>query len=277
MMPRMRIFLLLTLAGLVVAGCGSDATKPAVSAAPDLPPTDSWNIDFSAFDQAGALAPFETQGAMATTTRANFLNAALRVAFVRTAAVIVLTPPSLAFAAAIHAQPTAAGDSTWLWTYSWTDSANQALAIHLTGRVHPDHVDWELRLTNPNADPPLQGFLWYSGESSLLSFSGYWILNKNVGGEAVPVARIDWTRSAPGNRSLAFENLEEGSENAGDTMTYEVQTPSASLIYHDASSSVDSAIAWNFLTGAGSIQVPDYNDGEPACWDAQRDDVACAP
>jgi hypothetical protein len=49
----------------------------------------------------------------------------------------------------------------------------------------------------------------------------------------------------------------------------------STLVYHDASASVDGTIVWNDRTGEGSIDVPDYRDGEKSCWDARQYDVEC--
>ena len=45
--------------------------------------------------------------------------------------------------------------------------------------------------------------------------------------------------------------------------------------FYDASENLNADITWDEVTGAGSIQVPDYNDGERACWDEDQDDIEC--
>jgi hypothetical protein len=49
----------------------------------------------------------------------------------------------------------------------------------------------------------------------------------------------------------------------------------ASLSYTDASENEVWEIIWNIDTGEGSIEVPEYNNAEKACWNSRQQDVAC--
>ncbi len=273
---RLPILILLVAFSVLLVGCGKDATTPVAPAGtPDLPPADSWNFDLSYFDRQPP-PMIQSDGHVADPlVKTNFLNALARVAIVKLVAVSALTPPYLAFSAAIHSTPVAEADSTYLWTYSWTDSTNHSVLIHLRGRVTPDHVDWSLRLTAPNANPPLYDFLWFTGESSRASFTGFWIFNEDVANLPVEAARIDWTYTGPSQRVLTFTNINPASADYGDSLAFTVAGDDMSLLFHDVSEGVDSHIAWNNRTGAGSIQVPDFNEGAEACWNDQHDDVNC--
>ena len=279
MKPRLPVLVLMILFGVLLVGCGKDATtKPSTPSVgrPDLPPTDSWNFDLSFFSQQVEPMVLGEGGNVADPIPSNYANAVARVAFVDLVAVSALTPPYLAFCSAVHATPVADGDSTYLWTYSWADSTDHNLQIHLRGRVRPDHVEWSLRVTAPDANPPLHDFLWYTGQSSRTSFTGYWIFNNDVEDQPVEAARIDWTCTAPRARVLTYANIDATSPGYGDTLTYTAAGDDGSLTFHDASLGLDSFIDWNVLTGAGSMQVPDYNGGATACWDGQHENIDCA-
>ncbi len=65
-------------------------------------------------------------------------------------------------------------------------------------------------------------------------------------------------------------------EYAGDVLDYDVDMDDvASLSYTDASENEVWEIIWNIDTGEGSIEVPEYNNAEKACWNSKKQDVAC--
>jgi hypothetical protein len=70
-----------------------------------------------------------------------------------------------------------------------------------------------------------------------------------------------------------LENIQEGNENLGDKLTYQVDGDSARVQYQDVSQGVTARIGWNQITTAGYIQLPNYHGGTPAHWDENRQDV----
>jgi hypothetical protein len=257
---------------LIIAGCGRETSAPTKEA-PDLPPAESLEFDLSFFQQQNL--PGQAQGTDEALAKFNWLNAVVRVAYVNLAVVQNLTPPCLAFAAAVHTVPVLEDDGTWLWTYTWMSPENVPFTIHLRGHVRDPHIEWSLRVTAPDADPPLDDFLWFAGESGIRSNSGYWILNDSDEGQPVPCARIDWDYPALLDRVLTFENIEQANPDFGDRLTYRVEGVMISILFQDTSEGVDSDVTWNAQTGSGSLQVPDYNDGLRACWDEHQEDVLC--
>lgn len=259
----------------ILAGCGKETSTPTQEP-PSLPPAESLQFDLSFFQRQDL--PAQAQGAQGTEealAKFNWLNAVVRVAYVNLAVVQNLTPPSLAFSAAVHTWPVLEEENTWLWTYVWVGPENVPFTIHLRGHLQETHVEWSLRVTAPTAVPPLDDFLWFSGEASIESNSGYWVLNDFEDGASAPCARIGWDYPTLLNRTLAFENIEVGNPDIGDKLAYRVDGVMISVKFHDASTGVDSDVTWNAQTGAGSLQVPDYNQGQRACWDERQEDVLC--
>ncbi len=272
MKARPLALLIPALCFLMLAGCGKETSAPTKEA-PELPPAETLKFDLSFFQQQDL--PGQAQGTEEALTKFNWLNAVIRVAYVNLAVVQNLTPPYLAFAAAVHTRPVLEEEDTWLWTYTWVGPENVPFTIRLRGRVEGTHVEWSLHVAAPNAVPPLDDFLWFEGESSIVSDSGYWILNDSDGGRPVPCARIDWDYPTLLNRVLAFENIEQGKPEFGDRLTYRIDGVMISVLFHDASEGVDSDVIWNAQTGAGSLRVPDYNHGQRACWNERQEDVLC--
>ena len=276
--------LLASFLGLAGAGCSRGPTTPAESGPEplQLPPVESMKVDLGLFQTAGAGAAdlqdeegLETPGRFGAATRFNWTNAVVRVLFIQGAVVAALTPPTLAFAAAIHTIPTLQPDGAFLWIYTWDDGEGHDFQIRLRGKVETDHVHWELRVTNLHADPPLDQALWFRGDSSLENDSGFWVFQDLDDPDLPEFARIDWDASAPDDRELSIENIRAGDDGEGDTLTYKLRGTMASIHFYDASADLESDITWDTVTMAGSLKVPDYNNGERACWDENQEDTVC--
>jgi hypothetical protein len=258
---------------LFLSGCGEDATSPSTPAnePPALPPLRTMQPDLHFFgDGEEAQRALESRSAE-TEGKLNFLNAAVRVAFVNVAVLTALTPPAEAFAIALGQDPVVQDDESFLWSYDYVGNEGERASIRLRGRLEGIHVEWEMRVSSTDFEPPVEDLLWFTGESSLLEDSGFWVFNDLDREEA---ARVEWTHTRQLERAV-FVNLDADSEGVGDRLTFEDTGDVSSLVYHDASTAIDGTIIWNERTGEGSIEVPDYRNGEKSCWDSRQFDVEC--
>ncbi|MBD3336533.1 MAG: hypothetical protein GF355_13555 [Candidatus Eisenbacteria bacterium] len=279
MMLRSKMLVLLIILTAITWGCGEDSTGPQSGdpEAPALPPPASLQLGFDLFAEVGLQAG-TPPGAAAQPefqTRWNFLNAAVRVAVLNLVTTAIVAPPAAAFEAAIHSQPSYIGDATFVWIYTWVNGQGREVEIRLRGVLLDQAVDWELRVSDNQADPPLEQVVWFTGLSDFGNDEGFWILNDIVDGEPVEAARIDWQVDAEDDRRLSFENIYAGHEDLGDTLSYSQEGTVITIEFFDASEDIVADITWDEVTGAGSLQVPDYNDGERACWDEDQYDIEC--
>lgn len=278
-----RTLALSLVATLALFGCSEDTTSPEEEA-PALPPMSTMNVDLSFFveDSDGDPTTRHARGP----SHDNFYAAWTTATLVNLTMVGVFAPPALAFDTAISTTPTKQDDESWLWSYGWEDSQGRMVAIEL--QAWPDAlagtIDWELRISDNQAEPPYEDFVWFTGQSSTTANTGHWIFYDRAdagetarGGEARAVVRVDWDLEDESHKSLAIEVIDEMHEDFGDSLTYALDATIASMTFYDASTEVSSDITWDELTGAGSIQAPDYNEGVRACWDEVQVDVECAP
>jgi hypothetical protein len=253
----------------ILAGCGDDSSTNNGEDAPPLPPAESMEFDFGAFDEprlSGDCQHF------------HWFQAAGRVTLINLQVAEWVRAPSLVFAAALAQDPVLQPDESYLWSYTWDDpetTVTPDYTVRLTGRLEGVHVDWELRVSAPGAEPPLENATWFYGQSSIQEASGFWVFI-DVSVESRPeVARITWDLEGT-ERSLAFESIHEQDDNFGDRLTYDANGSSRAVLFFDASDNMNWNISWDRETRAGSLMVPDYNAGDEACWDTLLCDVVCA-
>lgn len=277
MKTRLASLALLAVLAAPLAGCGKEPTAPITpsSQAPAPPPAASLNFDFSFFDRNGgtALAALPA-GAEGTQLKSNWINAVTRVVFLNLTVADLFSTPVYALNAALSQTPVLGDDGWFTWTYTVTEQG-RTITLRLRGRVDGAIVTWRMYADDSAATPAMSNFLWFTGESRLDNTTGHWIFNDRREAKAVAVARIDWNAASATKRSLAFSNVETGSADMGDRLEYRVDGAIVSVTYHDQSENKDADIRWNETTGTGSLTVPDYNNGQRACWDEHQEDMVC--
>lgn len=279
MKTRLATLALLALFVPLLAGCGKQPASPATSAnaPPAVPPASSMNFDFgNFFDQHGAAQVHAAypNGVDATAAKSNWINAVTRVVYINLTVADLFAAPVLALQAALHTEPVLGDDGWFTWTFSFNDKGHD-ITLRLRGRIDGAIVTWRMLVTDPQATPAMQDFVWFTGETRLQNDRGFWIFNDRRNGEAVAVARIDWNNVSVRDRSLTFSNVETGSADLGDRLEYRVADAIASITFLDASTQASLDIRWNELDGTGSLTAPDYNNGERACWDEHQENRVC--
>jgi hypothetical protein len=148
-----------------------------------------------------------------------------------------------------------------------------------------------MRVTNDRHIPPLEDFLWYSGESEMEGSlaSGTWrFFDLRTPNEMNEVGTIDWmsTGSSVGfsepddeKSELVFTITDVRSPYLGDELLQSFEATDEGTIglikFYDASERMTSEIRFNVDTFVGSLRVPNYNDGRWACWDENLQDAKC--
>jgi hypothetical protein len=271
MLPRIKFggwTVLSVVLAVALSGCGDAPIEPgseSLADAPELPPLESMQMDLSFFGTPGQAPTSDAEG-----LKLNFLNAAVRAAYVNVTVVTIMTPPTLAFAAAIHTYPSYV-DGSYLWIYTWVDGG-QDHQIRLLGTPMGNHVDWKLSVALPGADPEL----WFSGQSRTDRDQGYWLFRDFTAEGDPEVLRMDWEVNSDVDAFLTFRNVYVGHEEEGDELRYRADGAMRSIEFADVSTGDDWDIIWNEGNGSGSLRVPDYKDGVRACWDNNQFDVECA-
>ena len=239
--------------------------------APDLPPAASMTFDLSSFNAGGSqLAKNAT-----IQSKNNFNNAAARVFIINSIVLIGITPPSVIFAQALSQQPTLESDGKFHWVFE-APYLLLRYEADLAGWVDRENlrVKWEMRVSTRQTNPALDSFLWYEGYANIENSQGQWTFyNPQKPDTLQKIALIDWTVDGPEDARLSFSNIDEGSDGLGDVLTYTVLSNDRKIEFYDESTGFTSIIYWDAVTTAGYLQVPDYNNGQPAYWDENHDDI----
>ena len=222
--------------------------------------------------------------ALAETNRQNFIEAAVRALYIQLTFWSALEPPIAAFALAIHSVPQPQDDGSYLWTYIFVENEIE-YAIFLYGKNAGLKTEWRMEVSTNNLEMPLDHFVWFTGEAMKNNSSGYWQFYEPTADDILLAAaalqtpgeqsiRIDW-ENLPGDvHQLTLANNYPGSPDEGDNVVF-FSSPAMSYIeLTDVSEPLVYNITW-YADGSGSLQVPDYNNYEKACWDTQQYNIDC--
>lgn len=269
-----------------LSGCSDDSgtgpdnnqkTPPALPSVSTMKPAlDFYGVEAPTLD-GQSLATGKPSDALlrsAPGDHSNWINAYVRAVFITLATYYVLDVPIAAFAIAVHSVPQAQDDGSYLWTYIFVDNEIEH-SVFLYGTPGDETVAWRMEVSSNNPALPLDHFVWFDGESRRDDTGGYWQFYQPVGEtDGTETIRIDWTKAGRHEGTLELTVNGSGLENEGDTLTFTGMKHASSIEYYDASEDFRSQILWR-ANGTGSITVPDYNEGQPACWDPQQINVAC--
>jgi hypothetical protein len=298
------VLLVITLVLLSFAGCSreGDVNSPELPAAPALPSASTMSMDISLFESAPvdvqairAGGYQDVQTAQGFESKLNFLNAAVRVHFLNLVVYLALVEPVAAFTLAAHSVPQPQSDDSWLWTYIFV-SETAEYSIYLNGKNMGSYTRWRMEVSSTDPSAPLDHFLWFEGRVYGDESSGYWqfyeptdkmpaAMPAAVGADVpgtggllstpgVQCIRIDWENRPGDEHELVFLVNKPGVPEEGSTLTnYESPTLS-SVDFYDAKAAESGIIMW-YPDGSGSIEWPDYKNGEKSCWDTHQYNTVC--
>ncbi len=288
---RAGMFIVLAIALVGVQACNSDdnPAAPVEEQAPALPAMSTMSVDLSFFDQAQVTPQMVEKGsidgmALAETNKQNFIEAAVRAFYIQLTFWAALEPPVAAFALAIHSVPQPQDDGSYLWTYIFVEGDIE-YAIFLYGKDAGVSTVWRMEVSTNNPEMPLDHFVWFTGEAMKSNVSGYWQFYEPNADEILLAAaamqttgeqslRIDW-ENLPGDvHKLTLLCNYPGSPDEGNNVVF-FDSPAMNYIeLTDVSIPEIYNVTWYF-DGSGSLQVPDYNNYEKACWDTQQNNIVC--
>ena len=183
--------------------------------------------------------------------------------------------------------PQPQSDGSWLWTYIFVSDTAE-YSIFLNGKNMGSYTAWRMEVSSTDPSDPLDHFLWFEGEVPIDEDSGYWQFyepldepvalslssGRVLSTPGVECIRIDWENTADDEHELVFLVNKPDVPEEGSYLTY-LEIPTVSSVeFYDSQTGNGGIIKW-YPDGSGSIQWPDYRDGDQYCWDTLQYNAAC--
>jgi hypothetical protein len=283
---------------LLPACSNNDESNPVdpgyPAGAPELPPMSTMVFDLEFF---GIEVPEVSETSVETgrpgeelqradaANRTHFINAFVRALYVQLLMLDALEEPVGAFAYAVHSIPQEQEDGSWLWTYIFVDNGFE-YSVFLYGTPGPNHdyVDWRLEVSTNDPGFLLDHFVWFDGRAYTDDSHGHWqfydpvltppAMVSSPVTDGVETVRIEWQNPSATEHRLRIDVNGQGHPDEGDYVEFFESSFLATIDHYDASKGEESNITF-YADGTGSLTVPDYNNGETACWDTEQKDTDC--
>lgn len=259
-------------ATFLIISC-QDSTSSLDEQPPQLPPSESMNMDFSVFDE-------NTNTTSSNLTADNesyshFFNAAIRAMVMEAIVNTNLTIPKTLLKAAENVEPELTDNGEWTWSYT-SDANNNNFEIRLVATSGSDDlVNWQMYVTNSALN--IENALFFEGEVTEDGSTGNWTYYALFGEEAgSEVSQTNWSIESEDQVDLRLEVLTDRNGNLGDYIEYSFNSPVKLATYYNADEDQTSEIEWNIETIEGYIIAPNYNNGDQACWNSNFQDIECS-
>lgn len=271
-MRKNNTHLLMLFVGLLLVNACSDSvssSKEPDPLSPTLPIVESMTLDLSTFDEG-----MGSQDDNSNTEYRNFNNAVFLVSLISPVVNWSFGLPRKIFETAKNIDANLNGRDEWVWNYS--KIANQErYEVRLVGRrQNASTFYWECYVTN--TDRNIEDFLFFKGTSNNSGNEGAWtfydIITLN---DQDPEIETTWSVQE-NSAFLSLEVLGEENEYKGDTIDYSFDGTLKNVVFYNVQLDQTSEIQWNVETLAGYLIMPNYNNGEKACWDSNFQNVACS-
>ena len=165
-------------------------------------------------------------------------------------------------------------DGEYQWRYT-AENGEDDFSVLLTAEVDSeDDVEWNFFVTTSATNPPLNNFLFFSGNAEYDGTEGSWTYYDAQ--ENGPVSEIEWDIDNDGSVDLDFSVLSDRNGNDGAEIDYDFDGRIKTIVYVEGSSGDTTTIQFNTETNVGFIISPNYNEGIKSCWDETLSDVPCA-
>jgi hypothetical protein len=260
--------LIVAIVALAATAC-DDATGPD-DEAPELPPLNSFVMDFSDFTIPAQAAPGEVP--MAPAAGSYWMRSAAVVGVWNAIITLTLAPPVAAFVAAVNHQAEWDEElSAWIWSYNFSALGVQHSA-RLEARFITDGVQWDMYITR---DGSYEDFHWYAGVSNASGLSGIWTLNRDPDNPSVFIDII-WHRERSGDEyDITYTNIVAGAPENGSYITYGVTGNTPYDAFYDLFGSEAgnlTEIEWNRTTKEGRTKdLAHFEDNDWHCWGPSPD------
>ena len=277
-MKTYRSFLPILIVSLLLFSTSCD--KENVDDRPDLPPVESFKMDFSDFqDNPADTKGLDLPGKAIPETYVNFAHAYHNVSFWNAFATGSLIIPFSSYAYALQQTPEYVGNNTWKWSYQFDiEILEISLTATLTGK-RIDNETFSMEMNIAYTDLPAIKFTYFDGVCRYDHTHADWNLYKNVNGTSVKTLEITWDKDFVAmDASLKYTYVEPGQEETNSYILWE-KVPGADYdeAYTISLSTGQINIEWDSTSKAGRVKDPsNFEDDAWHCWNDILQDIDCS-
>ena len=246
-------------------------TEPDIPAAqtiqPDLSPIVSFNNNQEKLNPTNAIGQ-------------NFIEARQRAAIIGSFLGLNAAFPASLIGAASSTDAEMTSPGVWEWNFMYRNPlTNGNVESNLIATIDADSgsVSWQLLLDANSTLIEFQDFEILNGISTVDGSAGQWDINvfsPETGNENVATTS-EWSFNTDSLLTLTSTIQLEFSPLSGDEFSFEQQDSTSTLTFTDSSEARTTQITWKTADSAGQLIAPNFNNGETACWDANKEDIAC--
>jgi hypothetical protein len=269
MKKRMKLIAVFALTAMVLFTVSSCDKEP-VEDRPELPPVESFVMDFSDFaSEPGMMKSSEA-------SYVNFLFSYTTVSFWNVSAVLVSALPAAAYTHALTQTPEYLGDYTWEWDFEFQFNAQTYLAT-LTGK-RLNNEEFSMEMVISLASMPEEGVKWFDGVVRYDHTSADWTLYKEG---TLAVLEIAWNKDyVTEEADLSYTYVEPDQVETGSYIMWEYRPGEVfDAAYTVSMSEGLTLIEWNVSTVEGRVKSLAYFEDENwYCWDSYANglvDIVC--
>lgn len=269
---------------LFIAGLFSCSNSDDLkTTAPELPPYESIDIDFSKFQvqQKSAYLINET----GSNTLSNWGYSSSIVGVWSTVLKGTMAIPTAAFYHAFNTDPVISGENLWQWAYE-VPGFTSTYKARLTAQLEDDMIIWKMYIAKEGIDS-FEEFLWFDGISYPEMDEGVWTLYHSPG-YPEKVLCMEWRKSSGRISKLKYTYVREKNNNGEDDsfyssyLEYGEQATSYDIYYNIHSYNIKTAsfqdifINWDSQVYKGQVKSESYfKDEDWHCWDEEGRNTDC--
>ena len=249
---------------LVSVSCKKDENN----APPEMPPIESFQMDFSDFTEF----PDTTEAKKSLQTYQHFAYSYVTVGVWNLMTTVALAVPVAVYLESFKHTPEFLGDDTWQWTYSLDTYTARLVAT----RISNEQFTAEMFISKTGVEA-FEDFKWFEGTIMYDHTHASWKLYESPANN-VQWLDIEWTKDwEAGTSAITYTNVKAGSEEFGSYITYGIVDDVDYDAFYTLSSATNEVnIKYNTETKAGRVKSPaHFGNADWHCWNELFQDIDC--
>lgn len=253
---------------VMIALLATSCTKDEENGAPEMPPIESFQMDFGDFTDF----PDTTDNLKSEHTYQHFAYSYVTVGVWNVITAVALAVPVAVYLESFKHTPEFLGDDAWQWTYSVDTYTAKLVAT----RISNEEFTAEMIISKTGVGA-FEEFKWFEGTVRYNHTHASWKLYESPANN-VQWLDIEWTKDWEADTSaITYTNVKAGSEEFGSYITYGiVDDPDYNAFYTLSGATNEVNIKYNTESKAGRVKSPlDFGDSDWHCWTDLFQDIDC--